>query len=260
MEKEEYRFLGKKLKMDELLKGFGVGFYDPTKSTCFKWKESLHNQSHGQIAWIRKRLTEWLNMINSKSGVRVVDYRLTGELRGHKGSGLKSWEINFDFLIPGSFNLTLLNPSYTKEFAGNFKMFLAKELLRRFPVTFKSPDDCRYPPFNAGIADMYILKPSDGIADRLANCRNIFFSDEFNAKLSDVLESKYKAKLFFRKDMGRDTRYWEHLVMLIKWDNDTNFETRQELSWEIPEILKELGAKYTSHSSEHAYYRVYFEN
>jgi|GEM_PF-5828122 len=261
MRKENYKYLGFPLKMDLLLGGFSHEIFNPKGNTQFKWTENLLSQSNGQIAWIRRKISKWVEMVNAESGVAITSHKLKS--LWYRNGTHKSWEVTFEFVIPGTLNVFELHQSIERDFSGFFKKFLAEELFRRFPLPFNAGNrvDCEIP-FCAGITDMYILKPEREHEPELGNANKILFSDEFRLWLEKILKEKYSAKLFGMKNTG-PTR-WPCSFIFLKWQNDTTYEVRNALGGEIEEKLKEMGATYRvsgygpdgRDSYEYAFYRV----
>lgn len=255
---EAYEFLGKQLNTEELLKGFDRAVFDRSQGTRFKWTEQLGTQSNGQMAFIRRELAKWLTIVNEKSGVVVVNYKIKGEYNECSRSMFKFWEINFEFVIKGAPKVSCFEPAVARSFSGFFKKFLAEELLRRFPLPFSTRDVS----FAAGIVDMYVLAPvfRRFIQEELDQMQGIILGSAFQARLSEILDEKYKASLFRAKYMGQNTRFWYKTVFLVKWRNDVGKHEQYELQHEIDKLLQDFGARYFYAGFDNDYYRVEHES
>ncbi len=243
MKEEKYAYFdfGYPLMLSLLLKGFGEGILNPRENTSFKWTEDLYGQSNGQIAWIRRRISEWVEMVSRESGVSVMSYQFKS--RRYSSDRHKSWEVEFEFVISGAINFTVLHQAMAKDFSGFFKKFLARELLLRFPLPFDMHGfGTNSIPFCAGITDMFILKPKRERGSEFENANKILFGEEFRLWLEKILKEKYSAKLFGMKSTG--ALHWLCSFIFLKWQNDATCEVRNALRREIEKKLEEIGATY----------------
>ncbi len=241
MEEKNCRYTGARLDMSLLLTGFFREVFDVSKSTLFKWTLELYSMNNGRIAWIRKRVAEWVEVINQKSGATLVEHEFKG--RRFQVGEHKLWEVEFEFVIPGALNLAALHPAMAKHFSGFFKKFLAEEIFRRFPLSFKDLRPYEIP-FAAGITDMYVLKPDKESGDGFDRAQKVLFGSEFGLWLEKILKENYSATLKSIKYMGDRRLCRRKSLILLKWQKDVIEEERYGLAKEIKEKLKAMGATY----------------
>lgn len=261
MKEKKYEYLGMPLKMELLLRGFAPEIFDPAGKMSFKWTESLFSLNNGQIIWIKRKILEWINMINEKSGISVVSHKFKGVCHD-RTIRRKSWEVTFQFEIPGNLCLLKMHPAVAGDFPGFFKKLLGEQLLRRFPFPFDPYSHSHPILFCAGITDMYVLKPHWINEAAIAKANSTLFSPAFGLWLEEILEKKHSAKLILVKSMGtpkKHTEFWFCSIILIRWQNDTDHAARCELKKDIEEKMAELGMKYMSSGFERPVFSVTFE-
>jgi len=260
MGKKEYVYLGMPIKMKKLLDGFAPEIFNPDSKTSFTWTEHFFGKNDGQISWIIKRLPEWAKIVNERSGVLVTSYKhkVTRSLASGR---LKDWEITFNLKIAGALNLKKVHPVIRNNFSGFFKKLLGEELFCRFPLSPYLYTEGKYTPFCAGTEDMYVLRPSiGGTEDAVKKATELLFTGEFKLWLEEFLKQKF-AKLISMKSVGtseKSSDFWFCTIIIIKWDNDVNYEKRSELAEEIKKKMQELKITRVFSGSEHLFFHVEF--
>lgn len=262
MSENKYDFLGVKMEVEELLRGFGPGAYAAGQGTCFKWKENIGPLNNGQIAWVKKRLAAWCELVNKVSGVTILNQRQRGEYNEFDNAfgqmvRNKYWDLEFEFSIPGALNPKALHPAVAEFLPGQWKKFLAEELFRRFPLGIKDGDD-KEPLFQAKCGDIIVFKPQSAPEKATLNAKQVFFSEEFKYRLQTIL-TDYGAELLLLKDMARlTTKMWECQIIVMRWLADTQKSKRSKLQHDLRKAISELGATYQSQGRESDCYLVKF--
>ncbi len=262
MEEKKYAYLGLPLKMDLLLKGFASTPFDLKQGTSFKWTENLYEKNNGKLIWIKRKILEWISLINRTSGVKVDSHKFKGTRYTFGFDSHNHWSVLFEFTIPGALDIAKVHPAIAKDFSGFFKKFLAEELLRRFPFPFNIRDLNNPIPFGAGVTDMCRLKPAREYPPDIEKANAILFSPEFRSWLEEILSQKYLAKLLSIKNMGARKNYQFQSIIFLRWQNNASHEVRYSLGNEIVAELARRGAIRPISGREHPYpfFDAHFKN